>query len=128
MLDVGAILELVFEDASDLDLVTWPRSVDQIVQDEDVLLPGDTSRRYGARGLLHRPFLIIAVDRPILFQVEWATALAGDARTENLGGVVAKVVEDRAHFKVALDAAVVRLDELGEHRGSLGDDTGNLDK
>lgn len=91
MLHISAIFETVLEDTGNLDLVTRTRRVDQIVEHVDLLLAGNTTRRYGAGSLLDSPLLIITVHRLAVLDFPLTLSLADDTLTKS-GPCVIKLI------------------------------------
>ena len=114
MLHISAILETVLEDTGDLDLVTRTSRVDQIVEDVDLLLAGNTTRRYGAGSLLDGPLLIVAIHRLAVLDFPLTLSLADDALTEGHLRVIKLILINRSALIQANSALVVHLLELGE--------------
>jgi hypothetical protein len=59
----------VLENTSNFYLITRSGGVNEVIQDENFFLSGDTAWRNGSRGLLDSPFLVISVDGGVLFQL-----------------------------------------------------------
>lgn len=127
VLSVSNLVIAVHVDTSNFDLITRPCSINQIVQNNALLLSRHSARGDRARGFLDRQLLVVPVHGLKLIKLVGTGPLASDASAGVLlclleGGVVSWA------FQVTTHAPEEHFVELGEHTGSFGHDTTELDE
>ena len=96
MLHVCEIVEPIDVDTSDLDLITWPRTIDMVIKDIHFLLSGNSARRHSARSLLNRHLLVVAIHSVNFIHGERPVTLAYDTLTQELFALVSIRVVNRS--------------------------------
>ena len=128
VLDVGSVVEFVDEDTGDFNFVSWSCSIDEIVEDINLLLARNSTWWDSSRSLLDRPFLVVTEEASAFFEVIWASTLAKNALAEILLAFIVGVVHEWTFDVLATIASEVQLFQLWEDSSSLGDDTSELDE
>lgn len=111
--DVEQTLVAVDVDARHFNVVSRPRDVDVVPEQDDFLAAGDTSRQHFAGRFLQIEFLEVAVDGLLLVDWEGPSRLAGSAVPQS--DVVDCVDVERPLQEAALYAFVDDLLQLAEH-------------
>lgn len=62
VLDVREVIIAVNVDTMNLDFIAWTGTIDQVMQDKDFFLAGNTTRRHSTWRLLNRKLLIVTID------------------------------------------------------------------
>lgn len=128
MLDICSIVEFIDKDTSNFNFVSWSCSIDEIVEDVNLLLARNSTWWDSSRSFLDCPFLVVTEETFTFFKVIWASTLAKNALAEILLGFIMGVVHEWTFDVLATIASKVQLFELWEYSSSLGDDTSELDK
>ena len=103
MLHVGRVIKLVRVDSCDFDFITWSSSVDQIVQDNYLFLPWDSTGRNAAWSFLNCQFLVVPVNGIFLTDCI-GTILRADNTNTDLLFCFPSVVAIERSFRVSARA------------------------
>ena len=120
MLDISEVVIAIDVDAMNLNLVTWASHIDQVVQEKDFFLAGNTARRHSAWGLLDRKLLIVTVHSLDIVNSVRAVRMAHNALGKRLASLVWVSIVDRALHITAL-APEEHLGVLREDLRALSD-------
>mmetsp|Transcript_25307 Transcript_25307/g.42405 ORF Transcript_25307/g.42405 Transcript_25307/m.42405 type:complete len:327 (+) Transcript_25307:1665-2645(+) len=126
VLDVEGGVEVVGEDAGDVDLLPRARDVDEVVRHHHLFVPRQPPRGHRAGALLQGDFLIVPIDGLLHVDGEGPLGLAVGARRHfdlRLRGLSV-----RAQDVVARLAVVLHLLQLREDARAAGDDAGDADE
>ena len=96
VLDVRKVIVPVDVDSVDFDLITGAGNVDEIMQDEDFFLTGDTTGWHSAWCLLDGELLIVSVDSLDLVNGVGSARLAHNADSQTFLSLIWVCVKDRS--------------------------------
>jgi hypothetical protein len=125
--DVRNLVKTIDVNSSNFNLIAWPGSVNQVVQNNTLLLARDTTGRHGSWGFLDGELLVISVDSLNLIKSVGSVPLAYDTSSENLASFK-KAGRVSRTFHIAARTPYVHLEALGEHSRTFGDNTSEFNK
>ena len=127
VLDVGKVVVPVDVDSMDLDFIARASHINEIVQHEDLLLTGYSTRWHSSWSLLNSQLLIVTIDGLHFVDSVGSASVAHDTLGQTLLGLLRVRVKDRS-LDVATLAAEVHARILGEHLRALGHHATELDQ
>jgi len=127
VLYIRKVVKSVDVDASDLNLITGPGTVDQVIEQVHFLLSGDSPWGDRPWRLLDGHFLIVPVESFLLIHRERPITMALDALPNVESSLILGVVVEGT-LDVSTLTSEVDLELLWEHSSSFGDDPSDLDE
>ena len=122
VLNIGEVVVAIDVDAVNFYLIARSSLIDQVVEDEDLFLAGNTTRRHCARSLLNSQLLIVTVDGLHLINSVRAIRMAHNTLGERLPSLIRISFVDGA-LHITADALEEHFGVLREDLSALGHDT-----